>query len=251
MIRLAVAGACGKMGKRILTLALADKDFEITAIFDAKAHPCIGKSADTCLGIEALSVKISDNQDCISAADVLIDFSSADATISHLKSALSHKKSLVIGTTGLIESQLKEIKDASSQIPIVFAPNMSLGVNVVFKLLGDAAVLLRNEYKVSIKEAHHAHKKDAPSGTAKKLAEIIASAGNISQDSIEINSIRKGEIVGDHAVTFESDQDCITITHHAKNRDIFAQGALEAAKFVVKQTPGLFGMEHVIQGNLK
>ena len=251
MIKLAVAGACGKMGKRILTLALADKEFEIKAALDARAHPCIGKSADECPGIQTLRVKITDNQECIKDADVVIDFSSAQAASLHLKSALTYKKPLVLGTTGLSDIQLKEIKDASNQIPIVFAPNMSLGVNIVFELLSNAANLLKNGYKVSIKEAHHIHKKDAPSGTAKKIAEIISSAQNISQDSIEIDSIREGEIVGDHEVTFESEKETITITHHAKTRDILAQGALEAAKFVVKQNAGLFGMDHVIRGSEK
>jgi 4-hydroxy-tetrahydrodipicolinate reductase len=149
---------------------------------------------------------------------------------------------MVIGTTGLSEEEKIKVKEASRYIPIVFSPNMSVGVNLLFRLVREAAKTL-SDYEVKIIEAHHIHKKDAPSGTAKKLAEIIEKESG--KKVTDIKSIREGEIVGDHRVIFDSPLDTIELFHSAKTRDIFAKGALVAARFVVRQKTGLFDMEMV------
>ncbi len=162
----------------------------------------------------------------------------------HLALCEKYKKAMVIGTTGLSDSEKAGIKAAASKIPIVFSPNMSIGVNLLFKMMALAAKTLGKEYNIRIDEAHHIHKKDAPSGTAKELEAI---ARSINADAkIPINSIREDEIVGDHTVTFESGLDIIKISHSAKTRDIFAKGALEAAKFVVGKPPKLYTMQEVL-----
>jgi 4-hydroxy-tetrahydrodipicolinate reductase len=231
LIRLGISGISGKMGQRIAALAQQDKNLKITVALEAKGNESVGR--------EIAGVKISDNDNEIKQCDCLIEFTTPQATLEHLIKAEQFGKAMVIGTTGIDEQSLNKIRQASKIIPIVFAPNMSVGVNVLFNLVKEASSKLNN-YKVKIIEAHHAHKKDAPSGTAKKLAEIIG--GNIP-----IESIREGEIVGDHRVIFESDVDRIELFHSAKTRDIFAQGALVAAKFVVNKKSGLFDMQDVLQ----
>ncbi|MCM8784176.1 MAG: 4-hydroxy-tetrahydrodipicolinate reductase [Candidatus Omnitrophica bacterium] len=235
MIRLAVSGACGKMGTKIIELASKDKEFQLVVALEAKGHPKIG---DVVQGF-----KISDNPEEIKNTDCLVEFTNPSATIEHLNIAVKYNKAMVIGTTGLNEEEKLKIKDASRYIPIVSSPNMSVGVNLLFRLTREAASTLTSEYKVKIIEAHHIHKKDAPSGTAKVLAEIIKK--HTGKEVTDIKSIREGEIVGDHRVIFDSPFDTIELFHSAKTRDIFAKGALVAAKFVVKQRPGLFDMQVV------
>ncbi|GAF75226.1 unnamed protein product, partial [marine sediment metagenome] len=197
------------------------------------------------------AIEVGDNPEVIKEADVLVEFTNPAATCEHLVLALKYKKAVVIGTTGLEDAQLKKIRQAAGKIAVVFSPNMSLGVNVLFRLVREAAQKLGAGYKVDIVEAHHLHKKDAPSGTAKRLAELIKQAPGRKNAEIKIDSIRKGEIVGEHQVSFESTQDTVTIKHSAKTRDIFARGALEAAKFVIKQKPGLYNMQDIIESKKK
>lgn len=236
MIKLAVSGCRGKMGQRIVGLAQADKDFKIVTLLERKGHDDIGMKIG--------SVCVSDDIGQIKNADVLIEFTSPEATMEHLKVCLDYKKSVVIGTTGLTTEQKKSIEAASKNIAVVLSPNMSLGVNLLFKLIQEAANKLSKDYKVGIKEAHHAHKKDAPSGTAKKIAEIIQEARK--EQIKDIKSIREGKIVGDHEVVFESDSDTIKIGHFAKTRDIFAKGALSAAKWVIHKKKGLFSTQDIL-----
>lgn len=236
MIKLAVSGCRGKMGSRIINLAAQNKTFEVTAALEAAGH------AD--IGMEVAAVKISDDAGVIKAADVLIEFTTPQATLSHLRSCVKFSKPMVIGTTGLSEQEILEIKAASQKISIVFSPNMSVGVNCLFELVRTAAKRLGLDYDIDIVEAHHVHKKDVPSGTAKKLAQIIKESGG--QEVKDIKSIREGEIVGDHRVIFQSAVDRIELFHSAKTRDIFALGALRAAKFVVGRKPGLYSMEDVL-----
>ncbi|MGE4357031.1 MAG: 4-hydroxy-tetrahydrodipicolinate reductase [Candidatus Omnitrophota bacterium] len=235
MIRLAVSGACGKMGSKIIELASKDSEFKLVVALEARGHPKVGDYIQ--------GVKIVDNPEEIKNADCLIEFTNPSATIEHLNIAVKYNKAMVIGTTGLDEGEKSKIKDASRYIPIVFSPNMSVGVNLLFRLTREAASSLAGDYKVKIIEAHHIHKKDSPSGTAKMLAEIIKK--QTGQEVVDIKSIREGEIVGDHRIIFESPLDTIELSHSAKTRDIFAKGALVAAKFVVKQRTGLFDMEAV------
>lgn len=248
MIKLVISGCCGKMGKRIIALSLDDSNFELAGAIENRAHPAIGKKLSEALGIPGLTLEVKDNPGIIEAADVLIEFSNPSATVEHLGSAVKHKKAVVIGTTGLSPEQAQKVKEASRDIPIVFSPNMSLGVNLVFRLVREAAQKLGRDYKVDIMEAHHIHKKDAPSGTAKRLAELIKESSGREKEKIEIDSVREGEIVGEHQVRFNGPQDTVIIKHSAKTRDVFARGALEAAKFAAKQPPGLYDMQNVIEG---
>ncbi|MFH1244884.1 MAG: 4-hydroxy-tetrahydrodipicolinate reductase [Candidatus Omnitrophota bacterium] len=246
MIKLAVSGCCGKMGQRIIALAGADKQFKLTAAIEDKNHPSTGKKLGEILNILKQEIIIGNAPELINKADVVIEFSTAQATSGHIDLMVKYRKAAVIGTTGFDEPQLNKIKEAGKVIPIVFSPNMSWGVNLVFRLVKETAKKLGPSYKISIAEAHHIHKKDAPSGTAKKIAELIHAVTAHKDAHIAIESIREDEIVGDHKICFEGTQDIITIEHRAKTRDIFAQGALEAAKFVVRQKPGLYDMQDVL-----
>ncbi len=236
MIKLAINGCCGKMGKRIMELAVAGSDYEVVTGLEKTGHPA--------LHTDVKGVTIRDDFNLIKNADVVIDFTGPQASMDLLEVALKHKKALVIGTTGLTHEETQRIKEAGTLIPIVFSPNMSVGVNILFRLVKEAAAKLK-EYHISITEAHHVHKKDAPSGTARKLAQIIQDQANRQIEDIE--AIREGEIIGDHKVKFESELDTIVLSHSAKTRDIFAKGALEAAKWVAaKQVPGLYSMQDVL-----
>ena len=223
MIKLCVSGSKGKMGSRIIELAKEDPaGFQLSGEFDVGVEP----------------------EPLIEGCDCLVEFTSPQATIEHLALCEKLKKAIVIGTTGLSGAEQEKIKEASKTIPIVFSPNMSVGVNLLFKIVGDAAKALGTEYHVEIVEAHHSNKKDAPSGTAKELARIVKDAeGHVD---VPIESVREGEIVGEHTITFEGDMDVIEITHSAKTRDIFAKGALVAAKFVVTKSSGLYSMKDVL-----
>jgi 4-hydroxy-tetrahydrodipicolinate reductase len=221
MIKLAISGYKGKMGQRITAFAAQDKEFNIVA-----------------------KIEINDSIEAIKDADVLIEFTTPAATIEHLRVCIKLSKPIVIGTTGLSEGELSQLKAAAKKIPIVFSPNMSVGVNCLFGLVRDAARRLGLNYEVNIVEAHHVYKKDSPSGTAKKLAQIVKEAN--SKDVNDIKAIREGEIIGDHRVIFENSLDKVELFHSAKTRDIFAQGALRAAKFIVTKKPGLYSMEDVL-----
>ena len=222
MVKLCVSGCKGKMGARISALAKEDPRFKVIGEFDIGQDP----------------------EPFIKQCDCLIEFTSPKATIEHLGLCEKHNKAIVIGTTGLTPGEQALIKEASRKIPVVFASNMSVGVNVLFKLLENASRALGGAYTVRIKEAHHVHKKDAPSGTAKELAKIVkAVRGDIQ---IPIESIREDEIVGDHWVVFESPGDRIELFHSAKTRDILVKGALEAVNFVKGKTAKLYGMQEVL-----
>lgn len=248
MIKLVISGCCGRMGRRIVALASRDKEFEITGALEHKDHPAMGRQLSEVLMNPILNIKVKNSPEIIKDSDVLIEFTNPSAAIKHLAFAVRFKKAMVIGTTGLDAQQMVKLKEASNEIPIVFSPNMSLGVNLVFRLVKDLVQKLSKEYKVDIVEAHHIHKKDAPSGTAKRLAQLVKQAAGRKSEHIKIDSIRQGEIVGDHQIRFNSPEDTIIIKHSAKTRDIFCQGALEAAKFIVKQNPGLYDMQNVIEG---
>ena len=235
-IKLGVSGAMGKMGQRILELAGNDPDLRVSLALERLTYPEIGTKI---AGVEVVSDK-----ELIRDVDGLIDFSSVDGTLDHLRYCVKFKKPIVIGTTGFSEDQKKEIAEASRAIGVVFSPNMSIGVNLLFELTRGAARALPGDYHVSMTEAHHVHKKDAPSGTAKFLADIVREERHC--DDVPVKSIREGEIVGDHEVVFESPWDTIRISHHAKTRDIFARGALTALKFVVKKKHGLYTMADVL-----
>lgn len=236
-IKLGVSGAFGKMGSRIISLAAQDRDFRVVVALERLTHPETGEKI---AGVEVTSVL-----DSIREVDGLVDFSTPEATLEHVAQCVRFKKAIIIGTTGFSEEQKKVIHKASKTVPIVFSPNMSIGVNLLFGLVRQAAAQLPHDYKVNMSEAHHIHKTDAPSGTAKFLAEIIK--GEREQQDIPIKSTREGEIIGDHEVIFDSPWDTIKLSHSAKTRDIFAKGALEAIKFAVKKKNGLYSMADVIK----
>jgi 4-hydroxy-tetrahydrodipicolinate reductase len=238
-IKLGVSGACGRMGSRILSMAGKDKVFDVSLALESQGHPEIGEEI-------AAGLRVTASLELIQDIDVLIDFSSPKATCEHLQEVLRYKKAAVIGTTGFSEAQKTQIVLAARDIPIVFSPNMSIGVNCLFSLVREAAGKLTEDYQARIVEAHHTHKKDAPSGTAKLLGEIVEKER--LKQKVEIKAIREGEIIGDHDVIFESPWDTITLKHSAKTRDIFAQGALEAAKFISGKPQGLYGMADVLAG---
>lgn len=221
MIKICVSGSEGKMGSRIIDLAGSDPDLQVTGQFD----------------VDGDAVASIENCDC------LIDFTAPKATMANLALCGRFKKAIIIGTTGLSEEEKAKIEEASASIPIVFSPNMSVGVNLLFKLIEQASKILGKDYEVSIIEAHHAQKKDAPSGTAKEIVKIVKSVRGDTE--IPIDSVREGETIGEHTITFESDFDLLEITHSAKTRDIFAKGALLAAKFISGKKRGLFTMKDV------
>lgn len=236
MIKLGIAGVCGKMGRRIFELASQDKNFEINLILEKKGTPLIGK--------ELGKLKISSNPDGIFLIDVLIDFTSPEATELNLDYVARYKKALVLGTTGLSENQVKKVQDIAKVVPVVFSPNMSVGVNVLFKFLPELAKHLGPDYKIEIIEAHHKAKKDAPSGTAKMIAGVLA---DVSGENIPTHAIRLGDIVGDHTVIFCGNSERIEIKHQAHSRDLFALGALKAAKWIAGKPAGLYSMQDVLK----
>jgi 4-hydroxy-tetrahydrodipicolinate reductase len=236
MIKLAISGCRGRMGQRISFLASQDKAFRISTLLEHASHPEIGQ--------KFFGAKVSADAAELKHAQVLIEFTSPEATIEHLKACQKTGVGMVIGTTGLTPVQVRTIKLAARKIPIVLSSNMSVGVNLVFGLIREAAHKAAGQYQIRIVEAHHIHKKDAPSGTAKTMAQVAEESSR--QKVLDIQSIREGEIIGDHDVIFESPVDTFTIRHHAKTRDIFAAGSLVAAKFLAKKTKGLFSMEEVL-----
>ncbi len=247
MIKLVISGACGKMGRRIADLAVEDRSFKIRGAVEAKNSPFLGKDYGEALERKRLDVNVSHAlSDSLAEMDVLIEFSNPAATIAHLNEVVKVRKRLVVGTTGFSEKDRERIEIASKNIAIVLSPNMSIAVNLLFKLVAETARTLDDSYAVRISEAHHIHKKDAPSGTAKELSRIVKVKNEVFSE-IPIESILKDEIVGDHTVTFESDMDRLELTNSAKSRDIFAKVALVAAKYIMSKEKGLYTMKDVLR----
>jgi 4-hydroxy-tetrahydrodipicolinate reductase len=222
-VRLLLIGAAGRMGRTVVELAGNDLEIEIAARCD------LGDSI----------------QPAMKNCDVAIDFSHADTIDEICRAALQHGKSLVIGTTGHSQQQRKTIEETAHSVAIVLASNFSVGVNVLFWLTQKAAELLGSDFNPEIVETHHKMKKDAPSGTAKMLAEILKAARN-SESEIVIQSIREGDVVGEHTVIFSGPGERMELTHRAANRGIFARGALCAAKWIINKRPGLYSMPDVL-----
>ena len=220
-VRVLLIGAAGRMGKTVLDLAGRDREIAIAAQCD------LGDSIEPAM------------KNC----DVAIDFSQADSIDEICRAVSKHGKSLVIGTTGHSQQQRKTIEETAHSVAIVLASNFSIGVNVLFWLTQKAAELLGSDFNPEIVETHHKMKKDAPSGTAKTLAAILKAVRN---SEISIQSLREGEIVGEHTVIFKGPGESLELTHRAANREIFALGALRAAKWIVHKTPGLYSMQDVL-----
>jgi len=237
MIKLGVIGVGGRMGRRILELARADKEFDVFLALEKRGHPLVGKEID--------AIKISSNADGIFLVDAVVDFTVPEASMDNLNYVLKYKKPLVLGTTGFSSDQLNKIKEASGKIPIVFSPNMSIGVNLLFELVGEVAKKLGSSYDIEIVEAHHKSKKDAPSGTAKRFGQVLADA---TGKNITVHAVRAGDIIGDHIIIYAGNQERIEIKHQAHSRDVFAIGALRAVKWVAKRPAGLYSMQDVLKG---
>ena len=235
MIKLAITGCMGRMGQRIIELAQKDQEFQIVALIESPNRKDI---PETTMGLP-----IYRDIQAIKGADVLIDFTIPDATVFLVEACQEYKVRMVIGTTGLSVEENTYIAKVSHDIAIVKSSNMSIGVNVVFGLLKKMGETLKG-YNVSITETHHVHKKDAPSGTAKSMAEIVEAASGVRVK--DVASVREGEVVGYHKVTFDGPVDTIELVHNAKTRDMFAEGALVAAKFVAKKNSGFYNMQQVL-----
>ncbi len=264
MTKIIVAGALGRMGKTILSLAQQDSQIKIAGAFERPDNPFLGKDVGELAGGRAIHVPVHpDLRECIESGDVLIDFTQPAATLQHLKIAVEHRRRMVIGTTGLAPDMIRKVREAAKKIAIVQAPNMSLGVNLLFRLARLVGSTLSDEYDVEITEAHHKHKKDAPSGTALELAREVAAGRKIQLDSnavygrkgitgarkkgsIGIHAIRGGDVVGDHTVSFLADGERVELTHRASSREAFARGALLAAKFLMKKKNGFYTMQQVL-----
>ena len=249
-IKLIISGCCGRMGQAIARRALADGAFSLAAVLEAPGHEAIGRDYGAILGQPgggALRVVAAARQ-ALSQGDVLIEFTTPDATVAHVHLAQNLRKPMVIGTTGLSDAQLETLRLVSKTIPLVVSPNMSVGVNVLFELAQLAATRLGFSYDIEVVESHHRQKKDAPSGTAKRLAELLASIRMQASGSIPVHAIRVGDIVGDHTVVLAGPAERLELTHRAQSREVFAQGALKAAQFVRSQRPGLYEMAHVLRG---
>lgn len=264
MARIAVCGAAGRMGKTIIEVCHARDRVELAAAIEHADSPAIGMDAGEVAGVGKKNVTIvSSVRDVIDDFDVLIDFTSPDATISNIEACHTAGKRMVIGTTGFDDAGKLVLKSAANDIAIVFAPNMSIGVNLVFKLVQLAAEIIGNESDIEIIEAHHNQKKDAPSGTAVRMGEIIAETlgrdlkdcavygregqtGPRDRKTIGFETIRAGDIVGDHTALFASDGERVEITHKASSRKTFAGGAVRAAEWVMNKKNGLYDMQQVL-----
>lgn len=264
MIKLAMAGAAGRMGKSILNLAIQDPEIKIVGGLEQRDSAALGTDIGELLGHKAIGAKIeSDADKVLKQADVLIDFTHPSALPAHLEAVLKAKIGYVIGTTGLSEKELVSIREASKQVAIIQSPNMSIGVNLLLKLAELTGAALDDSYDIEIMEIHHRNKKDAPSGTALKLFEVLAESRKIDakkkgvfgrqgeigvrpKGEIGVFALRGGDVVGEHTISFFGEGERIELTHRASSRDAFAQGALRAAKFVAKSKPGLYHMQQVL-----
>lgn len=260
MVKIAIAGAAGRMGRRIAALAIDGEQFDITAATEHAGHEAVGKDIGELAGVGAFGVKVTET--LAGEPDVLIDFSSPEGTLHWLDACRGRGVAMVIGTTGLTESQQAAVADAASDVPIVHAGNMSVGVNLLLKVVALVAKTLGPEFDIEVVEAHHRFKQDAPSGTAIALARSICEAtgrdyGEVAAlgrggrqprtpGEIGMHAVRLGDTVGEHSVHFGSLGETITISHSAHTRDIFVHGALRAAQWLAGKPAGLYDMLDVL-----
>ena len=265
MLRLIVCGAGGRMGTTVVRLAQGVGSVKVVGAIEGAANPHIGKDAGEVAGVGKIGVTIAaEITPLVKGQIVIVEFSTPEATAEHARLAAQKMIPMVIGTTGLNRQQSAEIEKLARRTPILVSANMSLGVNLLVRLLGDVAKVLGQDYDVEIIEAHHHFKKDAPSGTALAMARSVAQAlrrdlgkvavngrkgivGERTKQEIAVLSVRAGDIVGDHTVMFGGIGERIEFIHRAHSRDTFAQGALRAAQWLAKQKAGLYSMQDVLQ----
>jgi 4-hydroxy-tetrahydrodipicolinate reductase len=261
-IRAVVVGAAGKMGNRIIHIINETPSIILDHAIERSDHPAIGKDIGEIIGLGRMNIPLEGDLKK-GRGDVIINFSNPKASIESLEFAIEINSAIVIGTTGLSSEQMERIKELSRDVRCVFSPNMSVGVNVMFKIVQEVTQVLGPEYDIEIFEAHHRLKKDSPSGTAAKLGELIAKAmgrdfgqvgvygrkgmvGERTKEEIGMQVIRAGDIVGEHTVLFGGIGERLEIIHRAHSRDNFARGAVRAALWVVNQPNGLYDMQDVL-----
>jgi 4-hydroxy-tetrahydrodipicolinate reductase len=262
-IRYAIAGSAGRMGRTLIEAVQQDPESTLSAALEHPSSPLLGRDAGELVGAPC-GVKIGADLDAaLAVSDCLIDFTRPEGTLEHLNACQRHKVALIIGTTGFTSEGKAAIESAAKTIPIVFAPNMAIGVNAVFRLLDVAARILNEGYDIEVIEAHHRHKVDAPSGTALRMGEVVAKAigrelsecavygreghtGERPAKQIGFATIRGGDIVGDHTVLFAGGGERIEITHKSASRMPYAQGALRAGRYMRGRSSGLFDMQDVL-----
>jgi len=264
MINAIVVGAAGRMGRMVLSAIQNTEGITCIGAVEAAGHPSLGQDAGVVAGLGELTVRIeADLKSVIQKGAVVIDFTAADASLKNMEIAAQLHKPMVVGSTGFSAQQMEKVKRLTKEFPCVLAPNMSVGVNLMFRIVEEMARTLGDDYDCEIIEAHHRMKKDAPSGTALRLGEVIAKSlgrklaevgvygrkgliGERSREEIGMQVIRAGDIVGEHTVIFGGIGERIEITHRAHTRDTFAQGAVRAVKWVINQKPGLYDMGDVL-----
>ena len=264
MINIVVIGAAGRMGRLIIKNILVSSDLKLVGAVEAKQSPLLGADAAILAGALPCGIKLTDDlQKALNEADVVIDFSTGDV-VDNARESARHGAGIVIGSTSLSEQQKQELKNlVNAGAKIVCTPNMSVGVNMLFRIAGDVAKILGDSYDIELVELHHNQKKDAPSGTAMKLVEILANARNMDVNKdvcygrkgiigerpskqIGVHAIRCGDIVGEHTIIFSTNGERIELTHKATTRETFALGALRAAKYVKDAKPGYYDMQDVL-----
>lgn len=264
MMRIAIPGAAGRMGRILIDASTRAAGLELGAATERSGHNLLGSDAGTVAGVGELGVAIGDDLSAVvDSFDALIDFTAPEAALVHLDICRRHGKKMVIGTTGFNAEQKQQIDIAARDIAVVFAPNMSVGVNLCLKLLDMAARVLGDDVDIEVIEAHHRHKVDAPSGTALRMGEVVAAAlgrdlkdcavygregqaGPRERRTIGFETIRAGDIVGDHTVMFAGEGERIEITHKASSRMTFATGAMRAAAWLETRSSGLYDMQDVL-----
>lgn len=257
MVRLGLIGAAGRMGTAVREGVRSAPDLQLTVAVERPDHPLVGGRLP-----EGIPV-VGDPREAIERCDVIVDFSRPEASLDALRAAATAGRPAVIGTTGFSREQLEEIRRLSQRLPCVFSPNMSLGVNLLVEILRQVALVLGPEYDVEILEVHHRWKRDAPSGTALRLAEAVARARGASLEEVAVygrqgivgerprgqiglHALRGGEVVGEHVVMFCGPGERLELVHRAQGREAFVRGALAAARWVVGKPPGLYGMRDVL-----
>ncbi|MEJ2553074.1 MAG: 4-hydroxy-tetrahydrodipicolinate reductase [Gammaproteobacteria bacterium] len=262
MIRVAISGAAGRMGRSLVEACHNAPGLSLSVAVERPGSAALGSDAGELAGVGKLGVAIGDTL-ATDAFDVLVDFTHPEVSLNNLATCRAARKKMVIGTTGFTGAQRDILTDASAEIAMVVAPNMSVGVNLCFKLLETAAKVLGDEVDIEIIEAHHRHKVDAPSGTALRMGEVVASTlgrdlktdavygreghtGERDRKTIGFATVRAGDIVGDHTVLFAGIGERVEITHKASSRMTFANGAMRAAAWIMKQDGGLYDMQDVL-----
>jgi 4-hydroxy-tetrahydrodipicolinate reductase len=264
MTKAIVAGAGGRMGGRIIHMIHQSQDVSLAAAYEHPGHPAVNQDVGQVVGLGDLGVKVVGSlKEVIELGQVIIDFTTPESTLENIRTAATRGLSMVIGTTGITEETLKEVTKLAKGIRCVMAPNMSVGVNVMFRIAKEMAKILGKDYDMEILEVHHRLKKDAPSGTAMRLAQILAESANRnlekvavyerkgmigqrSDEEIGIQTWRAGDITGEHTVMFGGIGERLELIHRAHNRDNFARGAVRAAAWVVNQPVGLYDMQNVL-----